>query len=57
MTTKTKPTRMSAQERREDILVAAMAEFSTGGLHGTSTESIARRVGVSQLWRSGRLTM
>lgn len=39
---------MSAAERREDILVAAMEEFAIGGLHGTSTESIARRVGVSQ---------
>jgi AcrR family transcriptional regulator len=41
-------TRMSAGERRETVIRAAMAEFADGGLHGTSTESIARRVGVSQ---------
>lgn len=40
--------RMSAGERRETVIRAAMAEFADGGLHGTSTESIARRVGVSQ---------
>ncbi|MFI5689503.1 TetR/AcrR family transcriptional regulator [Streptomyces sp. NPDC051636] len=40
--------RMSAEERRETIVRAAVAEFSRGGLHGTSTETIARRVGVSQ---------
>ncbi|HEX6508530.1 MAG TPA: TetR/AcrR family transcriptional regulator [Chloroflexota bacterium] len=39
---------MSAEERREEILEAAMVEFAIGGLHGTSTEAIARRVGVSQ---------
>jgi AcrR family transcriptional regulator len=41
-------TRMSADERRETVIRAAMAEFAEGGLHGTSTEAIARRVGVSQ---------
>ncbi|MFF3764518.1 TetR/AcrR family transcriptional regulator [Streptomyces sp. NPDC001922] len=40
--------RMSAEERRESIVRAAMAEFARGGYHGTSTETIARRVGVSQ---------
>jgi AcrR family transcriptional regulator len=39
---------MSAGERRETVIRAAMAEFAEGGLHGTSTEAIARRVGVSQ---------
>ena len=39
---------MSAQERRETVIRAAVAEFAEGGLHGTSTEAIARRVGVSQ---------
>lgn len=39
---------MSAAERRETVIRAAMAEFAEGGLHGTSTEAIARRVGVSQ---------
>ncbi|MFF9766831.1 TetR/AcrR family transcriptional regulator [Streptomyces sp. NPDC053086] len=40
--------RMSADERRESVIRAAMAEFARGGYHGTSTEAIARRVGVSQ---------
>jgi len=39
---------MSADERRETVLDAAMIEFGLGGFEGTSTESIARRVGVSQ---------
>jgi AcrR family transcriptional regulator len=39
---------MSADERREAVLDAAMIEFGLGGYVGTSTESIARRVGVSQ---------
>jgi AcrR family transcriptional regulator len=40
--------RMSAEGRREDVVRAAMSEFARGGYHGTSTEAIARRVGVSQ---------
>ncbi|MFC9928366.1 TetR/AcrR family transcriptional regulator [Streptomyces sp. NPDC127190] len=40
--------RMSAAERRESVIRAATAEFARGGYHGTSTEAIARRVGVSQ---------
>jgi AcrR family transcriptional regulator len=39
---------MSAADRRESIVEAAMAEFAIGGLHGTATEAIAGRVGVSQ---------
>jgi AcrR family transcriptional regulator len=39
---------MSADERREEILQAAMIEFARGGLAGTSTETIARRAGISQ---------
>ena len=42
------PTRKSADVRREEIVEAARAEFAIGGLHGTSTEDIARRAGVSQ---------
>ncbi len=41
-------TRMSAEERREEILNAAVSEFALKGLHGTSTETIAQRVGISQ---------
>jgi AcrR family transcriptional regulator len=40
--------RMSAEERRESVVRAAMSEFAHGGYKGTSTEAIARRVGVSQ---------
>lgn len=41
-------TRQSAEERRESILDAALIEFAAKGLHGTSTEDIARRAGISQ---------
>ena len=41
-------TRKTAQIRREEILDAACAEFAQTGLHGTSTDAIARRAGVSQ---------
>jgi AcrR family transcriptional regulator len=40
--------RKSAEVRREEILEAAMKEFACGGLHGTSTEKIAARAGISQ---------
>ncbi|MGY0024557.1 TetR/AcrR family transcriptional regulator [Streptomyces sp. cg35] len=40
--------RMSAEERRESVVRAAMIEFARGGYKGTSTEAIAKRVGVSQ---------
>lgn len=40
--------RKTAEERREEILEAAFAEFAKGGLHGTSTDTIAHRAGVSQ---------
>ncbi|MFD7710977.1 TetR/AcrR family transcriptional regulator [Streptomyces sp. NPDC059786] len=40
--------RMSAEERRESVIRAAMSEFARGGYNGTSTEVIAKRVGVSQ---------
>jgi AcrR family transcriptional regulator len=41
-------TRLTAAERRVDVLGAAMIEFAEGGLEGTSTEDIARRAGISQ---------
>ena len=41
-------TRQTAPERRESILDAALIEFAERGLHGTSTEDIARRAGISQ---------
>src|SRR5918992_4856314 len=40
--------RKSAEVRREEILEAAVREFAHGGLHGTSTDDIARRAGISQ---------
>jgi AcrR family transcriptional regulator len=40
--------RKSAEERREQILEAALAEFAAHGLEGGSTESIAKAVGISQ---------
>jgi AcrR family transcriptional regulator len=44
----TTTTRLSAAERREQIIAAAQQEFARLGLHGTSTEDIARRAGISQ---------
>ena len=41
-------TRKSAEERRDDILEAALVEFAERGLHGASTEEIAKRAGISQ---------
>jgi AcrR family transcriptional regulator len=40
--------RKSKEVRREEILDAALQEFAEGGLHGASTEEIARRAGISQ---------
>jgi AcrR family transcriptional regulator len=40
--------RKTAEERRVEILVAAMGEFAEHGLDGTSTDTIARKAGISQ---------
>ena len=40
--------RHTAEERRGDVLKAAVTEFALQGFHGTSTEAIARRIGISQ---------
>lgn len=40
--------RLSADERRDAVVVSAMAEFAQTGYAGTSTEAIAKRSGVSQ---------
>jgi len=40
--------RLSAQERRADLLEAAVTEFAANGYHGTRTADIAARAGVSQ---------
>jgi AcrR family transcriptional regulator len=41
-------TRKSAEERREEIVAVAIRHFAIGGYRGTSTEGIAREVGISQ---------
>ncbi len=42
------PTRLTADERRDEVVAAAAIEFAAAGYWGTSTEAIARRSGVSQ---------
>jgi AcrR family transcriptional regulator len=44
----TPATRMTAQERRSDVLRVAVAEFAKRGWQGTSTEDVARAAGISQ---------
>ncbi|HEX7498374.1 MAG TPA: TetR/AcrR family transcriptional regulator [Candidatus Limnocylindrales bacterium] len=41
-------TRLTAEERRDEIVAAASIEFAETGYAGTSTDAIARRSGVSQ---------
>ncbi|HET7829010.1 MAG TPA: TetR/AcrR family transcriptional regulator [Candidatus Limnocylindrales bacterium] len=40
--------RLTADERRTDVVEVAVRAFASSGLHGTSTEDIARLAGVSQ---------
>lgn len=40
--------RLSADERREAVIRAALEEFADAGFFGTSTEAIAARAGISQ---------
>jgi AcrR family transcriptional regulator len=40
--------RMTADERRANVIEAAKREFSENGYHATSTAQIARRAGISQ---------
>lgn len=47
MTQATTP-RQTADERRVAVLAAANIEFALRGLHGASTDAIARRAGISQ---------
>ena len=42
------PQRKSSEERRDEIIDAALVEFAERGLHGASTEEIAKRAGISQ---------
>jgi AcrR family transcriptional regulator len=46
--TKTGTERKTADERRDNVLEAAIIEFAALGLHGASTETIAERAGISQ---------
>ena len=41
-------TRLSAADRKDSILDAALIEFADRGFEGTSTEDIAKRAGISQ---------
>src|SRR6476619_2734725 len=41
-------TRMTAEERRADVLRVAVAQFAKRGYQGTSTEDVARAAGISQ---------
>jgi AcrR family transcriptional regulator len=41
-------TRLTASERREQIVAVSLRHFARGGLHGTSTEAIAEDIGLSQ---------
>jgi len=40
--------RMTAEDRRELVLAAALRAFSRGGYAGTSTDAVAKEAGVSQ---------
>ena len=40
--------RMTAEERRADLLRIAVAEFARHGFEGTSTQDVARAAGISQ---------
>jgi AcrR family transcriptional regulator len=40
--------RSSSEERREQLIDAAVTEFAANGFHATSTTAIAQRAGISQ---------
>ena len=43
-------TRMSAEQRREQVMAIAEVEFAEAGLRGASTETIAHRAGITQAY-------
>src|SRR5450432_4918780 len=44
----TRRTRLTADERREQVVAAAITEFAEQGYQAASTAAIARRAGISQ---------
>ena len=40
--------RISSEERRDQLIDAAVKEFAATGFHATSTTAIAKRAGISQ---------
>ena len=42
------PARSTSEERREQLIEAAVKEFAANGFHATSTTVIAKRAGISQ---------
>jgi AcrR family transcriptional regulator len=42
--------RSTAELRRTQLIAAALSEFAVTGMHGTSTEAVARRAGISQAY-------
>ena len=40
--------RISSEERRDQLIDAAVTEFAANGFHATSTTAIAKRAGISQ---------
>lgn len=41
---------MTGSQRRQQVLATAEAEFAAAGLHGASTETIARQAGITQAY-------
>jgi AcrR family transcriptional regulator len=48
MASRTALQRSSSEERREELIAAAVTEFAATGFHATSTTAIAKRAGISQ---------
>jgi AcrR family transcriptional regulator len=48
MASQAAPQRSSSEERREQLIDAAVTEFAANGFHATSTTAIAKRAGISQ---------
>jgi AcrR family transcriptional regulator len=48
MATRTSTARSSSEERREQLIDAAVKQFAATGFHATSTTAIAKRAGISQ---------